>query len=245
MCSFGGTNTHIIEDTNPEIILTRLNSIGIRRGHFNNGTYTLPKDVFAPAFLAAFRRVIDLQPEAGVPLIVAINSDKSMIDSFKGKNNEDVLVQDLAPQIERAKNVTSLLSALFPDRQTVAIFYDEQTPFELYEALNKNGFDISSLHKVGFGTSPDDKPIIGAQFANWVYACPAPFAGKPVMYTDTRAANEFDTRPNLVEDITEVIGPHGATYIQKGNGGKILFPVPAVLSQYSLATQGVQPALKQ
>jgi hypothetical protein len=231
MQGFGGQNIHIIRDTDPRDIHAQLKALGIKGGHFNNGTFTLPKDKFAPAFLATFKRISDILEDNDAPLIVAINSDKSMIDSYEGKENEEDLVAKLVPQQERAQNVTSLLSALYPDRPVVAIFYDEQTPFELYEELYVSGYSMDSLHKVGFGTSLDDKPIIGAEFFDWVYACPLPFDEKPVMHQDTRDATSTDRQPDVVEKLTEVIGPHGKPYITKE--GKLLFPVPPTLQKYA------------
>ncbi len=227
MQEFGGQKTHIIDAVGADAIYDALVVRGITEAHFNNGTFTLPKNTFAPAFLAAFKRVTDLRDPvvgAGIPLVVAINSDKSMRDSYVGKDNEAELNQKLVPQHERAQNAVSLLSALYPHRKVAAVFYDEQTPHELYQGLSANGFGMKSLHKVGFGTSADEKPIIGAEFFDFVYACPLPFDAKPIMYTDTRDALPTDTRPNLVEKLTEVIGPHGAPYMLKD--GTLLFPLP-------------------
>ncbi len=232
MQDFGGQNTHIITDTDPRAIHAQLAARGIQSGHFNNGTFNMPKDKFAPAFLAAFKRVLDLHDgETETPLIVAINSDKSMINSYQDKENKNELISKLILQQERAQNVVSLLSALYPDRPVVAIFYDEQTPFELYEDFYVRDFSMNSLHKVGFGTSREDKPIIGAQFFNLVYACPLPFDEKPVMYKDTRDTVSTDRQPDFVEKLTEVNGPHGRPYITKD--GKILFDLPPALEHYS------------
>ncbi len=230
MQAFGGQKVHIIEETGAKSIHEALVSRGIYEGHFNNGTFTLPKEKFAPAFLAAFKRVTDLRDSingSNVSLVVAINSDKSMRDSYAGKDDEAKLIENLVPQLERAENAASLLSALYPDRPVAIVFYDEQTPHELYSGLSERGFGLKSLHKVGFGTNKDEKPIIGAEFFEWVYACPLPFDAKPVMYSDTRDALETDVRPNIVEKLTVEHGPHGAPYILKD--GTLLFPLPADL----------------
>ncbi len=243
MQSFGGQNAHIITDASPVAIASQLNARGITAGHFNNGTFMLPKDKFAPAFLAAEKRVTDLRDPVDGPdvaIIVAINSDKSMRDSYLGKDNEAELNANLIPQTQRANDTVGLLSALFPNRPVAVIFYDEQTPHELYEGLSKEGFGMKSLHKVGYGTSADDKPIIGSEFFDWVYACPLPFDAKPVMHKDTRDAVATDRRPDVVEKLTEAVGPHGAPYITAQ--GKLLFPVPASLSQYAAAQGGPAPA---
>ncbi len=241
MRSFGGQNTHVVKDTDPQVISNSLNALGIKDGHFNNGTFTLPKDVFAPAFLAAFKRVIDLKDGIDTPLIVAINSDISMIQSFKGKDNEAELVKTLISQEERAQNVISLLSGLFPNRSVVAVFYDEQTPHELYRGLSQNGFGMRSLHKVGYGTTPNEKPIVGAEFFEWVYACPLPHDAKPFMYNDTRDVNSNDRQPDVVEKLTEVIGPHGSPYLTKE--GLPLFKLPTELA-YLGVKKDRHPALR-
>ncbi|PZO82695.1 MAG: hypothetical protein DI626_09835 [Micavibrio aeruginosavorus] len=230
MQDFGGQKVHIIEETGAAAIFDALKARGITQAHFNNGTFMLPKEKFAPAFLAAFKRVTDLRdPVNGVnvPLVVAINSDKSMKDSYAGKDNEAALVENLVPQEERAANAASLLSSLYPDRSVAVVFYDEQTPHEIYSGLSKLGFGLKSLHKVGFGTSDKEKPIIGAEFFEWVFACPLPFDAKPVMYNDTRDALETDVRPNLVEKLTVVHGPHGAPYMIPD--GTLLFSLPMEL----------------
>lgn len=227
MQDFGGQKVHVIEETGAAAIFDALKARGITQAHFNNGTFTLPKQKFAPAFLAAFKRVTDLRDPvngADVPLVVAINSDKSMKDSYAGKDNEAALSANLVPQAERAENVASLLSALYPDRPVAIVFYDEQTPRELYSGLSGYGFGLKSLHKVGFGTSREEKPIVGAEFFEWVFACPLPFEAKPVMYNDTRDSLETDVRPNLVEKLTVVHGPHGAPYMIPD--GTLLFSLP-------------------
>ncbi len=234
MEGFGGQNAHIITDTNPAEILNALHARGINEGHFNNGTFTLPRNIFAPAFLAAQKRIADLRDDIDgelMPMIIAINSDKSMRDSYVARPDEADLNLKLIDQNQRAKNVVSTLSALFPKRPVVAIFYDEQTPYELYKFLYDNAFNMKSLHKVGFGTSADEKPIIGAEFFEWVYAYPLPFDAKPVMYADTRDVNAQDVRPNLVEKLTEVIGLHGSSYIT--TKGKLLFPLPEALQEFA------------
>ncbi|MFA5591719.1 MAG: hypothetical protein WC989_00195 [Micavibrio sp.] len=240
MKSFGGQHTHIIQETGADSILKALKARGIKAGHFNNGTFMLPEEKLVPAFLSAFKRVVDLRNDNETPLIVAINSDKSMLASYQGKENEQDLIRGLVPQQQRAEMVVSILSALWPERDAAAIFYDEDTPYALYSGLHGGGFGLKSLHKVGYGTNPSDKPIIGAEFFDWVYACPLYNDERPVMHKETRNAQPADRQPDLVERLTDETGPHGKPYITAG--GKLLFPVPPALQKYApVAEDGPRP----
>jgi hypothetical protein len=233
MSMFGGQRTHIITDKDPEAIMYQLGARGIYSGHFTNGTFTLPLEKFAPTFLAAFKRVSDIHDDVTTPLIVAINSDVSMKNSYARLNEDDRIMAHIMHTNEetRAYDVVTLLSYLYPRRSVAAIFYDEDTPYELYSEMKQGGFGMKSLHKVGYGTSPDDKPIIGAKFFDWVYACPLPFDAKPVMHTETRNVNATDRAPDLVEKLTDVMGPHGRAYMT--TQGKVLFPVSGNLSEFA------------
>jgi len=242
MNDFGGNRTHFITDTNPQQIIEQLKSRGIDEAHFNNGTFTLPKDIFAPNFLAAFQRVLDLQKDMQTPLIVALNSDKSMRDSYVGKGNEKELNDNLVSQEDRAENILSLLGAMYAHRHCVVVMYDEQTPRELYAELTKR-IKTLSLHKVGFGTSPDDKPIIGSKNFAFVHASPLYNDEKPVMHSETPSTDPSARTPDVVEKLTEEVGPHGQPYITTKGG--LLMPVPAALQKYSATKDDPRPQFLQ
>lgn len=236
MQGFGGQKTHIIEDTNRRLILRQLQALGIESAHVTNGTYMLPRDKLAPSFLAAYKRVIDLKGDMAGPLLIAANSDKSMLDTYASKPNREELVANLVPQEIRLSTVVSLASELFPDRTVVGVFYDEDTPKKLYGVLKAAHPSFATLHKTGYGTSPDDKPIVGAKQADWVFACPLFYDAKPVMHADTRNFELSHRVPDVIEDLTTVIGPHGQPYITKQGG--LLFPLPASLMQYAAPSNG-------
>lgn len=237
MQDFGGENTHFVQDLNVSDITSSLRARGICDAHFNNGTFTLPKDVFAPNFLAAFQRILDLHPDTRSSLIVALNSDKSMRDSYRGKPNEEELNDELKSQEVRAENILSLLGSMYPYRKSAVIIYDEQTPRELYSALKlQKTIEMLSLHKVGFGTSPGDKPIIGSAEFPFVHASPLYNDEKPVMHQDTPVDDPSARAPDMVEKLTEKRGLHKKPYITTKGG--LLIPVPKELAKYSAPPSG-------
>ncbi|MEM6811353.1 MAG: hypothetical protein AAF549_02690 [Pseudomonadota bacterium] len=242
MHDFGGTNIHFIEELDPTDIVSSLKARGIENAHFNNGTFNLPRDIFAPNFLAAFQRILDLQKDRQSPLVVALNSNISMRDSFVGKPNEEELNDKLISQDERAENILSLLGTQYPYRQVVVILYDEQTPAELYGAL-RDSLNMLSLHKVGYGTNPKDKPIIGSKFFSFVHASPLYNDEKPAMHQETPQDHPTARTPDVVEKLTEEIGPHGQPYITTKGG--LLMPVAKELRQYSATENDPRPAYQQ
>ena len=187
--------------------------------------------------LAAQKRVLDLSQDKGTPLITAINSDVSMLNSYVGKDNEKELAANLIPQETRAHNIAIGLARMFPDHPIVVVMYDEITPFELYQALSQSGFGMKSLYKIGFMIEKDEeetkkvnKPIIGAKFFEKVYAFKA-YDDRPVMFHDTRDVQPTDRYPDVVEDLRDTYGPHNRPYLSRD--GKVLFPVPTILRDYA------------
>lgn len=238
------SNAHIIQSTSLKDIFSGLARLNLHRAHFNNGTFTLPVDTYAPGFLAGFQCTLD-QVEAAPDdaLIVAINSDQSMQDSYWGKPDEKEQIANLIPEIERASDLVDLMAAMYPDRQNVVIMYDNPTPEELYRNLRRSFPSLgASLHKIGFGTNPNDKPIVGGKYFDHLLAYPFHFDGKPVLHAETRKRLPEDRDPDAVEKLTEFIGPHGAPYITPGGG--LLFPVLSVLQRFAAPAGMMQsPAL--
>lgn len=231
-------NTHIVQSTSLRDIFREMARLNLGRAHFNNGTFTLPVDTYAPGFLAAFQCTLDqLKAAPYDALIVAINSDQSMLDSYWGKPDEAELIKKLIPEDKRASDLVDLMAAMYPDRQNVVIKYDNPTPEELYRNMRRTFPSLgASLHKLGFGTNPKDRPIIGGKYFDHLLAYPFHFDAKPVMHADTRERLPEDRDPDAVEKLTEIIGPHGQPYIT--SDGKLLFPVPPALQQFAAPRQG-------
>ena len=109
-----------------------------------------------------------------------MNSDKS-VEKF-AKTGEYPSEKD------RAQALGQPLAECFPDINISILFFDEETPLELYSGLKKQGvLHNSTLHKWGYGTKPDEPAIIGAELfgEGCVYASPLPFDEKPVCYDKT------------------------------------------------------------
>lgn len=169
----------LIQDTDHKEILTKLKQAGVKGAHFTNGTYAWPQSVTVATTLAGFKYVVD-SVDASLSLIIAINSDKSMYELGK---------KDFASQTERAASVAGPLAQAFPDNRVFVVFYDDKTPNALYEFLARHNV-TTTLHKWGFGTSPDAPKIEGAEnFAN-VFGYPLMGDKKPLCWDDTPTAEQ-------------------------------------------------------
>jgi|688.fasta_scaffold12672_13 hypothetical protein len=205
--------------TEAEDASSKLAHAGISSGHFTNGVYSFPASLVVPTVLAGFQYAVD---KAGAndssALIIAVNSDKSMalIDAKSGKptvESEEV----------RARKVAEPLALQHPDRQVVVLYYDEETPNRLYDALKENGFSAKSLFKWGYGTNPQAGVIEGAENFDVVRGFPLPNDIKPVCAELTRMTDQKGS--------IEVVDLRG-TYISSDN--KCLFRVlDSVLLDYA------------
>jgi hypothetical protein len=70
-------NLIIISETDAGII-PALAGKDIGAGHFTNGTYAPPAALAVPTVLAGFQYAVDREVNKDTPLIIAVNSDKSM-----------------------------------------------------------------------------------------------------------------------------------------------------------------------
>lgn len=157
-------------------ILVTLKQMNVNAAHFTNGTYAFDTKLVVPTTLAGFKRATQSYPR--LPLVIAVNSDKSM--EAMGKTGfED--------QHTRASKVAEPLQQLFPNNKVIVLYYDEETPLELYQALEKHNL-TRTLHKWGYGTSKDAPMIKGAECFEQVYGFPLPNDKKPLCYHDTEKA---------------------------------------------------------
>lgn len=189
-------------------IVKQLSGLSGKGCHFTNGTYAYAAELIIPTTLAGFKYVVDKQPH--LPLVIAINSDKSM--RAMGK-------EDFEPQNVRAQKVAEPLAKTFPENQVVIIYYDEQTPNALYEALNRHNL-TRTLHKWGFGTSPEAPKIEAAEQFELTYAFPLPNDTKPVCYHDTPVSE-------TAQKIT-VVDLRGDLIVKEG----VLFDLPEDLQSH-------------
>lgn len=215
------SNLTIINSTNPEQITAELYRMHVKGAHFTNGTYAPPAKMIVPTTLAGFKHVTKLYPQ--LPIIVATNSDESM--RCIGKT-------DFESQDVRAKKVAEPLAEMFPNNKIIILFYDEATPNNLYKALKGQGH-TRTLHKWGYGTTPDAPKIEGAEFFEHIYAYPLPNEQKPVCWNETPGLETQQTL--IVEDL------RGRLIAADG----VLFEVPESLRQHQSASftqQSLPPA---
>ncbi len=183
-----------------------------------NGAYAPPREAVLPTTLAGFKFITDYIADEHTPLIVGINSDKSPSPT------------ELEGQEERAAKFMTELAAQNPNRHVIALFYDEETPKKLFEALLDEGFEINSLHKWGYGGG-DAPAIIGEEYAQRVFSFPLPFQDIVPTYWNQTPAQSPDTKVEIV-DLREVNGLHGAPYMTR-EGGKLLFPVTPSAQEFA------------
>jgi hypothetical protein len=202
-------NLTLIQDTDKSVIVTKLLDLAPKGAHFTNGTYAYPKELVVPTTLAGFKRVTNTSPD--LPLVIAVNSDNSMIDLEKS---------DFEPAVKRAEKAAIPLAKLFPNNRIVVIFYDEKTPESLYTTLSKYNL-TRTLHKWGYGTTPKEPKIEGAECFELTYAFPLPNNKKPVCYGQTKAQDK--PQKTIVDDLRN-------TFINKDN--QLLFSLPHSLHEY-------------
>ena len=199
----------VIESTDHDDILARLKVLNVGYAHFTNGTYALPTSITVATTLAGFKYVLD-NVDAGLPLILAINSDASM-RALNKSNYEN--------QSKRAETVAVPLAETFPDNRVIVMFYDDKTPNSLYEFLHANQI-THTLYKWGFGTQKDAPKIEGAEYFDHVFGYPLVDDLKPVCWQETPQVEQQNV---VVADLRNVLIT---------TDRKCLFPLPPSLSAY-------------
>jgi hypothetical protein len=224
-------NLIIISETGASLIPV-LAEKNIGAGHFTNGTYAPPAALIVPTILAGFQYAVDNEVNKDAPLIIAVNSDKSMLLIMDKKiamgtaSNADK--EALEDQNARAQKAAVPLALQHPDRKVVAVFYDEETPNKLYDSLNESGFRMDTLFKWGYGTDSNAGVIEGAESFGLVNAHPLPNDIKPVCTELTRMTGQ---KGDLhIVDLRTEAGTHGKPYISSGN--ECLFPLDSELLGY-------------
>lgn len=229
-------NLHIVKSTKLADIIAKFKELEAKAAHFTNGTYAFSAKMSVPTTLAGFKRVTRV--DAHLPIVVAVNSDKSM---------EELNKKDFEREEVRAKKVAEPLALAFPNTPVIIIFYDEATPNALYEALAKQGL-TRTLHKWGYGTNPDAPKIEGAEQFERVYGFPLPNDIKPVCYDDTPRADE--PQKVTVEKLSDLVSKDGVKFALPDELAEYQDPAwraeqkakDAVEDESAVATAGAQEA---
>lgn len=161
------SNYTLIDDTDPNAIVERLQEQNINRGHFVNGIFGAPQEIVLPMQAAWFKGLDNLskltntfnhvvakvtkspaQDYAGMvqnddAIIIAVNSDLSVNRINADKSADGV--KPIPDQYKRADQIAAPLAEMFPNRKVVVVFYDEKEPAQsrtqsdlgLYDALNE------------------------------------------------------------------------------------------------------------
>jgi hypothetical protein len=225
-------NLTIFSDTNKEniqeLLLAHQRYCGI---HATNGTYAYKPEIIVPTVLAGFEYVSDTTDNPSDIFLLAVNSNASMkgIMDKKGLGMEGV-----EDELIRAEKVAVPLALQHPKREIIVIFYDEETPRELYGFLKKGGVKLHTLFKYGYGTDPSAPKIEGAANFDSVLAFPMINDLRPVCHAIT--AVEDQTRTIQVVSLTDKLeGNPKSPYLSKS--GQILFPVHEALLDYSASKE--------
>jgi len=226
-------NLTLIDTTDKEDIYHALRGAGIHGGHFVNGIYSAAADLVVPTTLAAFQYVSDKLALGTDVFVIAVNSNISYDGILHAKHAtpEERFIAE--KKFSRADKVARPLALQHPDRPVVIMFYDEETPTQLYNSLAILGFRMRSLHKWGYGTNPDAPRIEGAHNFDKVLAFPLLNDIKPVAYDITKPSD--GSVPVEVIRLQDTIGPHGAPYITTAG---LHFPLLDASMQKYQAKQG-------
>lgn len=207
-------NLHIVDDLHsPLSPISRYTPI-----HANNGIYSMKEEMIVPTVLAGFEFIADNKNLAKKhhAFLIAVNSDVSMQGIMDEKNASLAERAALEDQNTRAMKVALPLALQNPERDIYVVFYDESTPEELYRTLRHDlGCDLMTLHKWGYGTTPDAPKIIGSDHFDFTIGYPLPNDIKPICYDITpKDSNTHVSVFNLTKT-----GPYLSTE------GNLLFPV--------------------
>lgn len=193
-------NVILVNSTNFNDIVAKIPKCG---ANFTNGTYAFPIEKIQETTLTGFEFVNSLND---LPMVIAINSDDSM-RALKKIGFED--------QYERAMKIAEPLTDRFQIRQLIIIFYDQETPEKLYQALNQHGL-TKTLHKWGYGIDPKAPKIEGAEYFDAVYSFPLPDGSKPNCYDETALQTEpqkiqvVDLRSRLSSNASNTVVAHSS-----------------------------------
>ncbi len=206
-------NLHMILTSDHEIIAQELLQLDSWSSsfHFTNGTFMRSSETVIPTVLSGF----DYSRDACYALnddvfIIAVNSDVSMQGIMDAKNASDEERNSVESQEVRALKVAVPLAERFPDLKVGVVFYDEDTPTDLYTKLFEANILMASLFKWGYGTDPNAPRIEGADLFQKTFAFPMPNDDKPVCYDLTERQDQ--TGQVKIVKLTETYDAQGRPY---------------------------------
>jgi len=220
-------NLHIIDDMNDVHELYRGRKI-----HVTNGVYSAKPELIVPTTLAGFKYISDqtvICKKYDV-FVIAVNSDQSFLRLMFAKNASDEEFAAMEDQRTRAMKVALPLAQMVGNRDVAVVFFNEETPAELFHRFTEQGLEQVSLHKWGYGTEPDAPMIVGADRFQQVYGFPLPNDIKPFAHDMTHREKQPSVKVVRLTEYDEDRG--NGPYLSTNN--KVLFPVenPA-LQQYA------------
>jgi hypothetical protein len=220
-------NLTILEYSRLDGIVAAMKAAGLSSAHFNNGIFWLKPEIAVPTGLGGFQYAIDQDDQANTPLILALNSDRSMeatkqqkIAAGTFKAGDPVFAENQRARIEKIAGPVALQHAR-DGRPVFAVLYDEATPQELYDAFANAGFGMRSLHKHGYAAGANAPIIIGAEHFDDVYAYPLANEIKPGAFDITPLAGQRGAVK--IVDLFSTVGPHGKPYLTKTTPATCLF----------------------
>lgn len=137
---------------------------------------------------------------------------------------------------DRAAKLTGPLVQQFPDRNVVILFYDEETPTELYDGLTMKGFGMTTLFKWGYGTNPTAPRIEGARNFQNVLAFPFRNDAKPICHDITVAEDQSD-----VVKVFKLHEAEGDRPAYMDGDGRLTFALAESLQNYAAPQSAGQP----
>lgn len=235
------TNLIVIGDKDKKRISSRL--LDLQKDpifHVTNGTYAYSHTLIVPTVLAGFEYISDTIAGQVDPFMIAVNSNVSMQHIMEKRiaqasaADKDKLRADMAAMEDetvRAEKVAIPLALQNPGRLVIVVFYDEETPVDLYAALKAEKVFLNTLFKYGYGTDPAAPKIEGAADFKAVLAFPLVKDPKPICH-DITASEDQSHCVKVVKLHQDIPDNPNSPYLS--DTGRIVFPVQCEeLLQYS------------
>lgn len=215
--------TVIYSGTHADIVDTVQAIAGSAPCHVTNGIYGRQNLPIRQTLLAGFRYMMDREmPDTANPpvLVVAVNSDKSIAD-FN-------MMQNAPTYADRVAYLAGALKLLEPTSNVIFLPYDEETPAEIYAALNEAGVNLRSIHKHGgYGQGKGFPTIPGMENFD-ISACFPLLSEQQALYE--QQTERATTAAQIVADLYSDKNAMGFAYLSAdAKSPRILFPAPVAL----------------
>ncbi len=150
-------------------IAAKFKELAPNGANFTNGTFIIRDDVpfddIASSLLAQIEYLTNKEKNPkyyNLPLAILFNSDVGL-QLIKRKDllgrNEQKRISDVIEEVKRN----------FSDLQIITAVFDEETPLEIFTALNERAL-TKTLAKLFYGSSPDAPQIVGAPLFSSVFS---------------------------------------------------------------------------